>query len=232
MKTVFTLIVAISIVMPAFAAEKWKITSLDWEPYSGKELPDQGKSIAKLRQALQSIGIILEVEFLPWARAKAMAVQPEYIGYFPAWPEEVNEGFIASPAVDKSKIAIMAPRHICIPDSIDYLFAKHIVGLVKTYKYPEEITEPAKRYEDNVDQAPDENSLVQKLIRGRCEVAITDPSVMDYYAKKNGIGNIVVLKQLFETPLVLAIRKSEHSDRILKIVTNALERQKTPKSQH
>ncbi|ACS79299.1 substrate-binding periplasmic protein [Maridesulfovibrio salexigens] len=226
MKTFFTLILTISIVLPAFAAEKWRITSLDWEPYSGKKLPDQGKSIAKLKQVLQSHGIKLEVEFLPWARAKAMAAQPGYIGYFPAWPEEVNEGFIASPAVDWSEIAVMAPRNMCIPDSIDSLFAKHIVGLVKTYNYPEEIAEPAKRYADNVDQAPDENSLVQKLIRGRCEVAITDPSVMKYYAKKNGIENIVVLRKLFETPLVLAIKKSPHSDRILEIITNALARQK------
>ena len=224
-KSLLTFFLAIAIAMPALAAEKWKITSLAWEPYSGKNLPDHGKSIVKLRQALQLSGIKLEVEFLPWARAKTTATQPGYIGYFPAWPEEVEENFVASPPIDWSEISIMARRRICIPDNIDSLFARHIVGLVKTYQYPEEIDKAAKRYSDNVDQAPDENSLVRKLARGRCEVAITDPSVMKYYAKKNGIENIVVLKQLFTTPLVVAIKKSEYSDRILEIITKALANQ-------
>ncbi|WP_421901180.1 substrate-binding periplasmic protein [Maridesulfovibrio sp.] len=229
-KSLLTFFLAIAIAMPAQAAEKWKITSLDWEPYSGKNLPDHGKSIVKLRQALQLSGIKLEVEFLPWARAKTMATQPGYIGYFPAWPEEVEDDFVASPPVDWSKISIMARRRICIPENIDSLFARHIVGLVKTYEYPEEIAEAAKRYSDNVDQAPDENSLVRKLARGRCEVAITDPSVMKYYAAQNGIENIVVLKKLFTTPLVVAIRKSEYSDRVLEILTKALARQEEASS--
>ncbi len=182
--TFLILILTISIALPAFAAEKWTITSLDWQPYSGKNLPDQGKSIVKLRQALQLNSIKLEVKFLPWARAKAMATQPGYIGYFPAWPEEVNEGFIASPPVDWSQIAIMSRGERTIPADLDSLFSTHIVGLIRSYVYPKEIEEAANRHKNNVDEAPDENSLVKKLARGRCDIAITDPAVMKYYAEQ------------------------------------------------
>lgn len=225
LKFILALILALTIVSPAVAGEKWKITSLAWEPYSGHDLSHQGKSIEKLRKALQACDVELVVEFFPWARAKATATQPGYIGYFPAWPEEVKEGFIASPPVDSSKIAIMSQGKRNIPKDLDSIFATNIVGLIKNYTYPEEIEKVAKRHKRNIDAAPDENSLVRKLIRGRCDLAITDPAVMKYYAQKNGLKNIVILKELSTNPLVLAIRKSEQSEHILKILTKALNKQ-------
>ncbi|NDV24627.1 transporter substrate-binding domain-containing protein [Desulfovibrio sp. JC022] len=229
LKIFLPFILTLAMVSPTQAAEKWTITSLDWEPYSGKKLPDHGKSIVKLRQALQLNGIILEVNFLPWARAKAMATQPGYVGYFPAWPEEVNEGFIASPPVDWSEIAIMSLGERTIPADLDSLFSTHIVGLIRSYTYPKEIEEAASRHKNNVDEAPDENSLVRKLARGRCDVAITDPAVMKYYAEQNNIEDIVALKHICKIPLVLAIKNSAQSKRVLEILTNALARQIEPK---
>lgn len=225
LKFILALILALTLVSPAIAGEKWKITSLAWEPYSGHDLPQQGKSIEKLRKALQACDVELVVEFLPWARAKATAAQPGYVGYFPTWPEEVKDGFIASPPVDWSRIAIMSRGKRNIPKDLDSIFATNIVGLIKSYTYPEEIEIVATRHKRNIDEAPDENSLVRKLIRGRFDLALTDPAVMKYYAHKNGLKNIVVLKEISPNPLVLAIRKSGNSDRIRKILTKALNKQ-------
>lgn len=85
----------------------WKIASLDWEPYSGNTLHTEGNSIQKLRHELRKHNIELLVEFYPWKRAQKKAASAESIGYFPAWPEEVYAGFVASPAIDWSQIAIM-----------------------------------------------------------------------------------------------------------------------------
>ena len=225
LKLLLVLILILTIVSPVLAGEKWKMTSLAWGPYSGHDLPQQGRSIAKLRKALQACNIELVVEFFPWARAKVTAAQPGYVGYFPAWPEEVKGGFIASPPVDWSKIAIMSRDKINLPKDLDSIFATNIVGLIKNYTYPEEIEKIAKRHKRNIDEAPDENSLVRKLIRGRCDLAITDPEVMKYYAKKNGLKNIVVVKEISTNPLVFAIKKSEKSEHVLKILKKALNKE-------
>lgn len=216
--TIIIFILAILIAKFSFAAERWVITSLDWQPYSGKNLPDYGNSILKLKRGLQSKGINLKVDFFPWARAKAMAVKTEYIGYFPAWPEEVNDNFIASPPIDWSEIAVMTREEMILPDNIYELFSDHTIGLVATYEYPKEISEAAKLNPLNVDKAQNEAALLGKLLRGRCDAAITDPLVMNYYAKKKRVNNIVVAKIVAKRPLVLAIRKSENSDKILEML--------------
>lgn len=47
----------------AYAEEVWKITSLDWQPYSGADMATQGNSIQKLRELLKKEGITLQVDF-------------------------------------------------------------------------------------------------------------------------------------------------------------------------
>ncbi len=110
------------------AEEIWKITSLNWQPYSGAELANQGNSIQKLRELLKKEGIRLIVEFYPWKRAQKKARSKEFVGYFPAWPEEVYEGFVASPPVDNSYVGILKRSEININfESVDELFKKYKV---------------------------------------------------------------------------------------------------------
>jgi polar amino acid transport system substrate-binding protein len=44
------IIMAIVLEVKSYAEEVWKITSLNWEPYSGAELINQGNSVQKLRE--------------------------------------------------------------------------------------------------------------------------------------------------------------------------------------
>jgi polar amino acid transport system substrate-binding protein len=202
------------------AAEEWKFTSLDWEPYSGKELADQGSSVVLLKQKLeQALGVTVTVEFYPWKRAQALAKTQDYVGYFPAWPEEVQEGFAASPAVDRSKIAVLAMEASQLaPTSLDALFAEHKVGLVETYVYPDEVEAAKKAHPGQVDLSPDEAALVRKLAAGRLSAAITDPEVMRFVGAKEGVSGIAVVQILQEKDLVISLRDdAENRPRIERI---------------
>ena len=44
----------------------------------------------------------------PWRRAQQIAHQPGYLGFFPAWPIEVGDGFVSSGEVTPSHLALMA----------------------------------------------------------------------------------------------------------------------------
>lgn len=105
---VFIVMVITFCVFPFSQAEEWKITSLDWEPYSSSTMASQGNIIQKLRNLLKTEGIDLIVEFYPWKRSKFLAKKEGYVGYFPAWPEEVDPCcFFASPPIGLSEIAVM-----------------------------------------------------------------------------------------------------------------------------
>jgi polar amino acid transport system substrate-binding protein len=100
---------SLCITSAAFSDEVWKITSLEWPPFTGKNLPDGGAGIKALRAALKTQGITLQVEFYPWTRAIQVARQPDYIGVFPCWPEDVDvaaKGFEKLPTLFSSPIVI------------------------------------------------------------------------------------------------------------------------------
>jgi len=206
-------------------AETWKITSLDWQPYSGSDMANQGESINKLRELLKKEGIELIVEFYPWARAQKIAQTKNYIGYFPAWPEEVKEGFIASLPVDWSYIGVMTySGSNATWESIDKMFANFRVGIISTYAYPQDIAEAIKKYPHNTKSAPDELSLVKMLSStSRFDVALTDPNVMLYFAKKNNIDNIQVLNQnIQKKELVISLRQGEDNIKRIELLQKIL----------
>lgn len=193
------------------AAETWKITSLDWQPYSGSEMTNYGNSIQILKELLAQKGIKLLVEFYPWKRSQFKATQKDYVGYFPAWPEEVVDGFFASPPVDWSELGVIKRTGTDISfDSIDELFKKYRVGIVKNYVYPQIIEDAMKKYPEHVAGAPQEVSLLLFLSKGRSEVVITDPNVILFLAAKNGVDNVEPMENFkMEKELVIAFRDGD-----------------------
>ncbi len=207
-KILCILALSLSFVTPVSAGEVWIITSLDWQPYSDSNMPSQGNSIQKLRTILRQEDIKLIVEFYPWARAQEMAKQEGYVGYFPAWPEEVAEGFIASPPVDWSEVGVLTYKNSGLKwTDIETLFNDK-VGLVSTYIYPEEIVRQADARPENVDPTPNEVALMKKLSAKRFKAAVTDPTVMLYLAEREGISNIKLLKTIGKKELVIAFRNT------------------------
>ncbi len=205
------------------AGETWKITSLDWQPYSGSELTNQGNSVQMLKELLKKEGIRLVVEFYPWKRAQKKAKTAGYVGFFPAWPEEVGKGFIASPPVDWSTVNVLKRTADKITfNTIDELFKNYKVGIVNTYVYPKAINDAMKKYPANVDGSPSEVSLLKKLSKKRIKVALTDPNVMLYLANKEGIDNIIADKEIMKKELVVAFREGKDNKKRLEILKKLL----------
>lgn len=201
----------------------WKITSLDWQPYSGEKLAGQGHAIQKLRKILEKRGIRLVVEFYPWRRAQKRALSKEYIGYFPAWPEEVSPGFTKSLPVDWSKISFLKKQEKQVRfQSLEELLQKYRVGIVKTYNYPVTITKLLRKYSHNVIFAPNEKSLLLMLSKDRFAVGITDPRVMKFLADQQGIKSIESIKIIMKKELVVAVRNGLDNAEHLKILNQLL----------
>lgn len=207
------------------ASETWTIASLEWPPYASATLADQGSAVKRLRRLLAAQNIDLSVAFFPWKRAQELAKSQDYVGYFPAWPEEVTSGFTASDAVAWSHVGIMKLPHAHVPfNSIDELFKHHRVGVVSTYRYPQVVAAAMRKYPENVEGAMSELLLVRKLSGGRHAVAITDPSVMRFFAVGEGISNIETLRIITRSELVLAFRQGEGTQARLRLLNHLLNR--------
>ena len=207
----------------ASAEGVWKITSLNWQPYSGAEMRNYGNSIQKLMVLLNKENIKLQVDFYPWSRAQAIALKDEYVGYFPAWPDEVKDGFVASPPIDNSEIAVMRTNEFKLDyKNIPQLFLKYRVGIVRTYAYPEFVTKAMKKHPSNIVPSPSEKALVKMLNAGRFDCAITDPNVMIYLANQQGYNNIVVDRALQSVPLVMALKKDQYTNHKLRLLEKLL----------
>jgi len=207
-------------------SETWKVASLDWQPYSGSDLANQGNSVEKLKKLLKSEGIDLVVEFFPWLRAQKNAKTKDYIGYFPAWPEEVKEGFVASPAVDYSFLGVLSYKGSGVTwGNIDSVFSHNKIGVVQTYVYPKDIDAAIKKYPKSIDFSPDEVALVKKTSLKRIAIAITDPKVMFYNAEKFGLKNIVVINNSIEKKdLVIALRNDEENKKRIELIKHIIEK--------
>lgn len=65
-----------------------RLASLDWAPYIGKNLPDQGYIAVIAREAFKRMGHKVEIAFLPWARALEESRKGYYDGLFPEYYSE------------------------------------------------------------------------------------------------------------------------------------------------
>ncbi|NQZ07772.1 MAG: ABC transporter substrate-binding protein [Algicola sp.] len=202
-------------------AQTWKITSLDWQPYSDSKAQNNGLSIQKLRTLLKKRNINLVVEFYPWLRAQELARQnPDYVGYFPAWPEEVKAGFIGSKPIDWSSIGVIGYKGVQINwQNPEALFSAHKVCIVSTYVFPADIEQAMKNHPANTVKSPDEATIVKMLSKKRCDVALTDPKVMHFNAKLQNLDNIQTLVPSIRTKaLVVAFKDNEVNRARLKLL--------------
>src|SRR6478736_5516696 len=62
-----------------------RLATLDWEPYIGQKLPEQGYTAALVREAFKDQGWDVKIEFYPWARALHLARTGEVDGLMPEY---------------------------------------------------------------------------------------------------------------------------------------------------
>lgn len=201
------LIFVLAFQLAAAKADTWRVAALEWPPYASPDLPEGGTAVAALRRILETGGIELQVEYMPWPRAQALARSGSYVGYFPAWPEEVKTGFLGSKPLIQSYVGVVQMKQTPVSwTSLNDLFKKYRVGFVSNYVYPKDIQiliDRNKLFEAGCDN---ERDLTRKMAAGRLDLAITDPNVMLYFARELGIESLEANPKLItRKPLVLAL---------------------------
>ena len=167
----------------ALAAERWRVTSLDWPPFSGPHLPEGGAGIVVLRAALQAEGIELDVEFYPWSRAILTARKVGYAGFYPAWPEDVGPGFSPSAVLFRSPVGFVEPKAKALVWNRLEDLKGNTIGTVQDYGNTPEFMALIRSGAVKTEIAMDDLTNVRKVAAGRIDAAFIDLNNLAYFLK-------------------------------------------------
>lgn len=171
------------------------LTTLDWEPYIGKNLKNNGPLAEVIKSALENEGYSLKLIFLPWVRAVNEAAKGHdgIDGYFPEYYDNLKEDkFIFSNPFFESKVGFYINKKN--RQKIVYKLDKS--NLNNTYKnmynlnfgvvrgYINEEIFDANQKISKIESTTDEKNLLL-LNEGRVDVILIDEYVAKYYLKNN-----------------------------------------------
>lgn len=176
-----SLIAAVFLMVSSFSrADTLYLTSLEWPPYSGADLPSQGASVAVAKAAFEAMGHELVVEFFPWSRAVALATNNDtYAGYFPEYYYE-SDDFLFSDPMGQGPLGFV--ENVANPvewSSLEDLTDKRI-GVVQDYVNTEELDRMIADGEINASAVTSDSQNVLKVAGGRIDMAVIDSNVLAY----------------------------------------------------
>ncbi len=181
------------------AQEKVVLATLEWEPYIGKSLPNEGYVAEIVREAFKREGYSIEIQYYPWARTVEMAKKGQVDGYLPEYyAKEVEEyasfsqGFPGGPVVFFKRKA----------DKITYTkyedLKNYNIGVVREYVNEEKFD--AATYLKK-DEAVDDATNVNKLLNKRLDLFVADKFVGLHLLKKS-FANRAHEVDFIEKPLI------------------------------
>lgn len=207
------------------------LASLEWPPYIGEHLPDQGAMALIARSAFAKAGYELRIDFYPWARTLYMAkTKDKYAGYFPEYySQESEKDFIFSAPVGSSPLGFAERKENPVNwETADDLSAVKMIGTVRGYVNTEAFDQKAAKGDIRVEAVTDDATNLRKIIGGRITMAVIDRYVMQYLLhtdpdlkkKKDQLGfNDRLLE---EKQLHICFRKNEKGEAAAKIFSEGL----------
>ncbi len=205
------------------------MASLEWPPYIGRELPDQGALAIVARAAFAKAGYELRIDFYPWARTLHMArTEKKYAGYFPEYfSEEIAKEFVFSDPVGTSPLGFAERKDAPVSwQTLDDLCSVKIIGTVRAYVNTEAFDLKAARGEIRVEEVTDDATNLRKIAGGRIPLAVIDRYVMQYLLKtelqdKQGLLQFNA-RLLEDKKLFLCFRSDAEGERMRDIFNSGL----------
>ena len=159
-----------------------RLASLEWSPYVGPGLPDDGMSGAVARATSKQFGYELKVDYFPWKRAMQVGNgDPGFVGYFPAYytAERASQCHFSAP-MGRSTIglAVLAanPLHWRVLDDL----AGTKIGVVLGYSNGGAFDDMVKSGKLLIDESVSDAVNLKKLLAGRVRAIVIDKAVLRY----------------------------------------------------
>lgn len=192
--------------MPVIAQDRViRLVSLEWPPYAGENVDEQGASVAVARAAAQAMGYSLDVKFFPWNRAVGMAKDANsgVHGYFPEYfSAEIARDFVLSDPIGSGPLGFMEQTaHPVSWATLADLEGKPI-GTVSGYVNTAEFDAKAASGEIKVESVGEDLTNIKKVGVGRIPLAVIDKNVLQYLlAHEPSLASLQGMVQFNAKPL-------------------------------
>lgn len=161
-------------------AETFRLTTLEWCPYTCPSLPGGGATTEILRTALGSQGHGLEVDILPWKRAVQLARRdPSLAGYYPEY-SSASLGSGISPPIGHGPLGIAERRDHPLRFQTVADLSGHRLGTVEGYLNTPALDAGIASGLQPAESTVSDLSNLLKLGAGRIDGAVIDGRVMAY----------------------------------------------------
>ena len=226
-----SLLIALGMWSPVLAADQVvRIATLDWPPYTGKDLPEGGATTDVVRAAFAKVGYDVEVEYLPWKRAIGMAAQgtDEVVAYFPGYHCNHRENFVASEPIGNGPLGFA--EHVEAPiswETLDDISDQQLkIGTVLGYANTNDFD--AKVGTGYILAVPSNDDLtnLKKLMRKRIDAVVIDKLVLEYLkatdaSLKGGAEKLQFDDNPLEDKTLYLCLRGDEKGRTLKHIFNA-----------
>ncbi|MBX9817118.1 MAG: ABC transporter substrate-binding protein [Burkholderiaceae bacterium] len=161
------------------SAADYKLSTLEWAPYTGAALPGQGVVSATIVEALKASGQRAEVQFFPWSRAvRLVDSDPAYVGFFPAYySRERAARYLYSDPVGRSQVVFLERTENPVKWTTYEDLQGQRIGVVRGFVNTEELDARIASKVLLSEEAPDDRSNILKLVAGRIDLAVVDQQV-------------------------------------------------------
>jgi polar amino acid transport system substrate-binding protein len=162
-----------------------RLVSLDWQPYSGATLPEQGAATAVVKAALQAADYSVDIDFYPWARAVHLTESAnEYDGIFPIYYSAVRARWLnCSSSIGRSPLGFAERSKAPVEWSTLADLRAYKIGVVRDYVNTEDFDSMVASGRIAVDAANSDAQNLQKLAHGRIDLAVIDRNVLEQLMK-------------------------------------------------
>ncbi|GGE47139.1 ABC transporter [Halopseudomonas oceani] len=182
-----------------------ELSSLEWPPYSGADLPGQGSLSELLRRALASQDTPLLIHFQPWSRAiRSATTEPDIVGYFPRYFAD-DQLCLYSDSIGTSRVGLATRSDLSVSwDQLEDL-RTYRIGVVRGYRNVPEFDALVADGTLKVKEAANDQLNLLKLVYGRLDLAVIDEQVMQHWLShepllRQNADKLTFAKQLLGEP--------------------------------
>lgn len=159
------------------------LSTLDWEPYIGQNLPDQGYVASLVREAYKAAGFTVDYKFMPWARAVAMARKGVCDGYLPEYyAESLQKDFFVSDPFPGGPLGLFKRKADAIAFRTLMDLKPYTIGVVRDYINTREFDEATYLHKEVADN---DVTNFRMLVGKRLDLVVADKFVGAYLLKKD-----------------------------------------------
>ena len=168
---------AASLLSPA-NAERVRLVTVEYPPYYGPDLPNDGPITEIVAEAYARVGFALEVEFMPWVRALRDAKAGRVDGVLGGWHSEERERwFLFSEPLPGNEIVLYKRKGTPPQTFTGYESLRdYKIGTVRGYRNPPEFDAANLRTE----AADSDKVNLIKLANARVDLVLIDRAMAKF----------------------------------------------------